>query len=179
MFIIYGFSWSPPCWGSVSVAIAFSVTVLHGARSQAVVRLGRRSCAQGHPLPSNTHLPHPEVWERPSGPPSSERPSLNTRDSCLEFTCQQVSQTSNRKTSGHKSPYWAPGPSESGFQVCLLFSESVLKQGRNTNKNTQEFWWESLWQVCFCPGFTSAVRWFFLKNGSDSPSFKERAEVTV
>lgn len=49
------------------MAITFSVTVLHGPRSQAVVGLGRWSCAQGYPLPSNTHLPCPAVWEHPSG----------------------------------------------------------------------------------------------------------------
>lgn len=57
----------------------------------------RQSCAQGHPLPSNTHLPHPAVWERPSGPPSSERPSLNTTDLCLEFTCSAGQSNQQQK----------------------------------------------------------------------------------
>ena len=130
-----------------------SLTVPHGAQ----ISGGRGSCLQGHPLPSNTHLPHPTVWEHPSSSSILRKAISEHKGSVSRIHLLRSVKLATEKRVSTRVPTKHLGPSESGFQVCLLFSESVLKQGRNTNKNTQEFLWESLRQVCFCPGFTSAV----------------------
>lgn len=107
--------------------------------------ISRRSCAQGHPLPSNTHLPHPEVWERPSGPPSSERPSLNTRDSCLGSHLSAGQSKPATERQGAQESLLSAGSQSLGFRFAfLLFSESVLNKAGTQTKTHRNFGWESL-----------------------------------
>lgn len=144
----------------------------------AVAGPGSRS-SKPKPPPAAAQLPH----GRPSGLRKAGclwMPAIVSRNCAVQAGLEpaQGSYTKSRKTSSVslKVPTKQLGAPVFGLQVCLLFSESVFIWGKSTNKNKNEFLWEYLRQVCFCPGFTSALCLFF-KNVSDSSSLKEERRL--
>lgn len=168
----------PPCWGSVSVAIAFSVTVLDGPKSQAVVGLGGWSCAQGHPLPSNTHLPRPAVWEHPSGSSIFRKAISDRKGFVSRIHLLRSVKPATKKRVGTRVPTEQRVPQSLGFRFAFcsqnLFwnkAGTQTKTHRNSDGNPYDKSVSVLGLLQQCVDF--------LKNGSDSPSSKDRAEVTV
>ena len=134
-------------------------------------------CSRSPPA-SNTHLPRPAVWEHPSGSSIFRKAISDRKGFVSRIHLLRSVKPATKKLVGTRVPTEQRVPQSLGFRFAFcsqnLFwnkAGTQTKTHRNSDGNPYDKSVSVLGLLQQCVDF--------LKNGSDSPSSKDRAEVTV